>query len=96
MIKSSSIALRDWIFNRCVSFRSTFSGNEEKITIGFIAGTKTGITGSSKILFEALEKDSRFFTYWVHQNQEGNKNFLNKKIKILVNKKLFHRTSYIA
>ena len=80
MIKSSSITLRDWIFNRCVSFRSTFSRNEEKITIGFIAGTKTGITGSSKILFEALEKDSRFFTYWVHQNQEGNKNFLNKKL----------------
>ena len=74
-MKKSIVALRDLLFNGCVTIRSNFSKNNKKITVGFIAGANDGITGSTKILFEAMEKDNRFFTYWVRQTKEGNKNF---------------------
>ena len=79
-MKKSIVAIRDLSFNACVSIRSNFSKNNKKIKVGFIAGANTGITGSPKILFEAMEKDNRFFTYWVHQNKDENKHFIKKKL----------------
>lgn len=75
VIKRAGLALRDWIFKKCVSIRNLSKVENDKIIVGFIAGTKTGIAGSSKILFEAMTEDSRFFPYLVYQ-ESGGKNIL--------------------
>ena len=80
MIKSTGNAFRDWVFNRCVAIRSISKKKEKKIVVGFIAGTKTRITGSSKILFEAMETDSKFSPYWIYQDIKGGNNFRDKNI----------------
>ncbi|MDC0243077.1 CDP-glycerol glycerophosphotransferase family protein [Marine Group III euryarchaeote] len=77
MIKSTGMAVRDWLFNRCVAIRSISKDEDKKIIVGFVAGTKTGIAGSSKVLFEAMKDDSQFFPYWIYQDIKGKRNFNN-------------------
>ena len=73
MIKETGFAFRDWIFNRVVGLRSLSKVKNDKIIVGFISGTKTGLSGSSKILFEAIADDSRFFAYLVYQESSTRK-----------------------
>lgn len=77
MIKETGFAFRDWIFNGFVSLRSLSKVKNDKITVGFVSGTKTGLSGSSKILFEAMTDDSRFFTYLVYQESSIRKAWQN-------------------
>lgn len=77
VIKSTGIAVRDWLFNRCVTIRSISKNEDKKIIVGFVAGTKTGIAGSSKILFEAMKDDPKFSPYWIYQDIKGKANFSN-------------------
>jgi len=80
VIKSAGIAFRDWLFNRCVAIRSISKKKRKKIVVGFIAGTKTKMTGSSKILFETMKTDSKFYPYWIYQDIEGEKNFRDREL----------------
>tara|TARA_B100000902_G_scaffold148353_1_gene145106 strand:+ start:2782 stop:3951 length:1170 start_codon:yes stop_codon:yes gene_type:complete len=77
VIKETGFAFRDWIFGRFVSIRSLSKVKNDKIIVGFIAGSKTGLSGSSKILFEAMTDDSRFFTYLVYQESSTRNTFQN-------------------
>ena len=77
MIKKTGLAFRDWIFRKCVSIKNLSKVENDKIIVGFIAGAKTGIAGSSKILFEAMTEDSRFFPYLVYQESGGKDILLN-------------------
>ncbi len=77
MIKKTGLALRDWTFRKCVSIRNLSKVKNDKIIVGFIAGTKTGITGSSKSIFKAMTEDSRFFPYLVYQESSGKNILLN-------------------
>jgi len=75
VIKNTLAVFRNFVFKQCVTIINKPKKQNEKKIIGFIAGTKTGITGSSKILFEALKDDERFFVYWIYQDYSGKKNF---------------------
>lgn len=88
MIKNTLAVVRDFVFKQCVTLANTSKNQNKKKIIGFITGTKTGVTGSSKILFEALKKDSRFFVYWIYQNYSGNKNFVD------VNDNAYYRRAF--
>ena len=77
MLKETSFAFRDWIFNRVVDLRSLSKVKKNKVIVGFISGTKTGLSGSSKVLFEAISDDSRFFTYIVYQEYSMRKTLPN-------------------
>jgi len=77
VIKNTLAIFRNFVFKQCVSMTNISKNPDKKKIVGFIAGTKTGVTGSSKILFDVLKKDDRFFVYWVYQDHSGKKNFTN-------------------
>ena len=77
VIKNTLAVFRNFVFKQCVRLINIPKKQSGRKIIGFIAGTKTGVTGSSKILFEALQNDERFFVYWIYQDYSGRKNFTN-------------------